>query len=152
MFRKNFWTKLIQTRRNDHFFGLCIWSSGATRHTFHLNVVNYRVKHIFCRTTPAPPKENLPLIGLKVIIFLWLSAHPPSCGQWYYDLIELEGISWKILQTGSKFFEKLYRGVTILVWKSYCLEMSEIFTGNTLHCVWKTLFLFLKTFLTARQE
>ena len=53
---------------------------------------NYRVRHIFCRRTPRPPKFNIPSIGLDVIIFLWISAGFPSREEWYGS-IELEVIS-----------------------------------------------------------
>ena len=74
-------------------------SQRATRHPSQLNDKNYRVRHILCRRTPPPPKLNLPLINFGVINILWISARPPSRGQWYYGLIELEVTFLKILQT-----------------------------------------------------
>ena len=59
---------------------------------------NYRVRHILCRRTPPPPKLNLPLINFGVINILWISARPPSRGQWYHGLIKLEVTFLKILQ------------------------------------------------------
>ena len=64
--------------------------SRATMQPSQLNCRNYRVRHILCRRTPPPPKLNLPLINFGVINFLWISARPPSRGQWYHGLIELE--------------------------------------------------------------
>ena len=69
-------------------------------HHSQLNGRNYRVKHILCRRTPPPPKLNLPLINFGVINFLWISARPPSRGQWYHGLIKLENTLLKILQGG----------------------------------------------------
>ena len=73
-------------------------SQRAPRHPSQLNGKNYRVRHILCRRTPPPPKLNLPLINFGVINLLWISARPPSRGQWYHGLIELEVTFLKILQ------------------------------------------------------
>ena len=72
-------------------------SQRATRHPSQLTDRNYKVWHILCRRTPPPPKLNLPLINFGVINILWISARPPSRGQWYYGLIELEVTFLKIL-------------------------------------------------------
>ena len=69
----------------------------ATRHPSQLNGRNYRVMHILRRRTPPPPKLNLPLINFGFIYSLWISPHPPSRGQWYHGLIELEVTFLKIL-------------------------------------------------------
>ena len=72
-------------------------SQRATRHPSQLNDKSFRVRHILCRRTPPPPKLNFPLINFGVINILWISARPPSRGQWYYGLIELEVTFLKIL-------------------------------------------------------
>ena len=72
--------------------------SRATRHPSQLNGKNYRVRHIFCRRTPPPPKLNRPLIDFGVINILWISARSPSREQWYHGLNELEVTFLKILQ------------------------------------------------------
>ena len=56
------------------------------------------MRHILCRSTPPPPKLNLPLINFGVINFFWISARPTSRGQWYHGLIKLEVTFLKILQ------------------------------------------------------
>ena len=73
-----------------------------------MNGKSYRVRHIFCRRTPPPPKLNLPLINFGVINFLWISARPPSRGQWYHGLIELEVTFLKILQIPNYQYQKFF--------------------------------------------
>ena len=91
-------TKLVQVFTRQTILRFYLKQSGATRHPSQSNGRNYRVRHIFCRRTPPPPKLNLPLINFGVINFLWISARPPSRRQWYHRLNELEVTFLEILQ------------------------------------------------------
>ena len=91
-------TKVIQVPCQTINFNPLKRQSRATRHPSQLNGKNYRVRHIFCKRNPPSPKLNLLLISFGVIYFLWISARPPSRGQWYHGLIELEVKFLKTLQ------------------------------------------------------
>ena len=60
-------TKIIQVLPDKTIVRFYIKQSRATRHPSQLNGKGYRVRHIFCRRTPPPPKLNLPLINFGVI-------------------------------------------------------------------------------------
>ena len=73
-------TKLIQALcRTIIFLNYFNQQSRATRHPSQLNGKNYKVRHIFCRRTPPPPKLNLLSINFGVInFFVDLGALPVS--------------------------------------------------------------------------
>ena len=83
------------------FFNLFMQQLRATRYSSHLKYKSYRVRHIFFRSTPPPPKMSLPLTDFWIINFLWISACFSSREEWYHGLIEFEVYK-------SKFYSAFY--------------------------------------------
>ena len=106
------------------------------RHPFELNGRNHRVRHLFCRRTPPPPKLNLPLINFGVKKFLWISARPPSRGQWYHGLFELEVTFLKFLQLRSRVgYWLLIYSISLL--RNFAYPFTVIMASDNETEIWK---------------